>query len=571
MIVFLSIMVLMSSSLEIETSTPVGTLTALSPGRAAQVNIVPGVYQLPAAGLRLNGLTDVTIQASNVTFIATDPQRTAISLFNCTNVVFHGLTLDYDPLPFTQGTLTAVDTNSYTADFTIHAGYPDLDEVYLSNRVHLFDAVSRRWKPGAPDYYIIRIEPVNSRQGRIFFRQTDSGFPLVAPGDHIALNIRNAGAVYVREGCDNVCFEDVTIHTAPGIAMMIRFAESAGKFNRTNVIPGPLPDGAVEPRLLSSCADAFNSGYTRTGPVLTDCEFSFMADDGINLHGVTLPVLKWEDSRTCISMRPSADPFQKILRPGDTIRFLREPDYRLVASNRIASISLTSAPDDVDWYSIMTNTWSSVSTVNHAFYRIVLEQEPELDDFSTPELFIDAPAVSSAGYEIRNNYFHDHRGRGLRLMAGNGLVESNRLERIKGAAISLGPEFISWREAGWVNDITVRNNIIQDVGQGLDITFPASYTLGAISVFARVLPQAAQTVYYCGNRNITITGNTINGCSLDGISVVAAYNTLIESNTIQNVNQKLVPTAGSSYGLQPGKPINVLFSEETEIRDNHIL
>lgn len=49
-------------------------------------------------------------------------------------------------------------------------------------------------------------------------------------------------------------------------------------------------------------------------------------------------------------------------------------------------------------------------------------------------------------------------------MASNGVIENNRFERIKHAAITVGAEYGYWREAGWVENIQIRNNRIRDVG-----------------------------------------------------------------------------------------------------------
>ena len=318
---------------------------------------------------------------------------------------------------------------------------------------------------------------------------------------------------------------------------------------------------------MSSSADAFNAAYTREGPVLDRCEFAYMGDDSVNLHGATLPVLVWEDSQTCISMRPfRTDPFEELLHSGDEVRFLSEPEYRLLKTAKIAEISSASAPEGLDLMQRIRKIWPSFKNANSAaFYRIRFDRDISL---GADGIFMEAFASSAPGYVIRNCYFHDHRGRGLRVMAGGGLVESNRFERLKGAAMSFGPEFAYWKEAGWVQDVTVRGNVVRDVGHGTDLLSTGSYTLGAISVYAHVKPGNAQTAYYPGNRALTIVDNDIEGCSLDGINVVASQDVLIENNKIRRVNLKSAPAAGSKYGLTSGIPITFQHSESVTVRNN---
>ena len=120
-------------------------------------------------------------------------------------------------------------------------------------------------------------------------------------------------------------------------------------------------------------------------------------------------------------------------------------------------------------------------------------------------LFFDIPAIGANGFEIRDSHFHDHRGRALRIMASDGVIENNRFERIKHAAITVGAEYGYWREAGWVENIQIRNNQIRDIGCNMMLQ-PDSYANGAISVFARLEDYSGT---FKGNRNITITGNFV--------------------------------------------------------------
>ena len=47
----------------------------------------------------------------------------AIDFSNSTNVTLLGLTVDYDPLPFTQGTVMSVAQNLSQVDIALHPGY----------------------------------------------------------------------------------------------------------------------------------------------------------------------------------------------------------------------------------------------------------------------------------------------------------------------------------------------------------------------------------------------------------------------------------------------------------------
>ena len=152
--------------------------------------IAPGEHRLPAGGLMVKGLEDVVIDGTGATLLATNPEGYALRVQGCRRVVFRGFALDYDPLPFTQATVTAVDPASKSFEFALHDGYPALRErvvkdgqsVTLLPRIHLFEAAAHRWKPGAPDYAASKIEKTGPRSGRATLTTTDErGFSFIRP------------------------------------------------------------------------------------------------------------------------------------------------------------------------------------------------------------------------------------------------------------------------------------------------------------------------------------------------------------------------------------------------------
>src|SRR6056297_1583311 len=67
--------------------------------------IPPGRYRVPEFNnthLYFNGKNDITIVADDVEMICTQTVP-AIKIINCKNFKLQGISVDYDPLPFTQG------------------------------------------------------------------------------------------------------------------------------------------------------------------------------------------------------------------------------------------------------------------------------------------------------------------------------------------------------------------------------------------------------------------------------------------------------------------------------------
>src|SRR5271165_7205349 len=67
--------------------------------------------------------------------ICTETAR-AVTFENCRNVRFKGMTIDYDPLPFTEGRITALALDKGWVEFEILDGYPDNQ---LEQRIEIYD------------------------------------------------------------------------------------------------------------------------------------------------------------------------------------------------------------------------------------------------------------------------------------------------------------------------------------------------------------------------------------------------------------------------------------------------
>jgi hypothetical protein len=100
-------------------------VNALKSG-ARHVVVPPGRYRVSPRNrehLVLRGLRDVEIIADGVEMVCTETTR-ALTISRCTNVVLRGLVIDYDPLPFTQGRITAISADRQKYAVELFDGYP---------------------------------------------------------------------------------------------------------------------------------------------------------------------------------------------------------------------------------------------------------------------------------------------------------------------------------------------------------------------------------------------------------------------------------------------------------------
>lgn len=521
--------------------------------------------QLPAGRhivtdtVNIRGAKNLTVdgQGSTIVFSLTDLNKQGFKIDNSENIRLKNFSIDYDPLPFTQGTISAMSDDGKAIEFRIHDGYPDYAGLFIVKRAYIFDAKTRRWKTGVADLYPREAKALSPRTGRIVLGAAE---PNVAVGDLIAFTTR-AGAAVNAYWVNGLRVEDVTIYTAGSIAVIVRFPSGEDNYFRFKVLRGARPAGAYEDRLMSTGADAFNYAYSRRGPVIENCEFEFMGDDSVNLHGVTFPVFKKDDARSFIGLfRRDLIGLTNIIRAGDRLRMLRSGNFDILDEAHIVSIA--EAPREREFTREEVKVlWPTMPDTKYAFMRICADKDIAMDDAA----FFDVPAVAAENFIIRNCQFRDHRGRGLRIMASKGGIENNVIERISQSAIALGPEYEHWREAGWPDNVVIRGNTLRDNGWGRFVLMSDYFSPGAISLGYRPEKEGH---FPAAIRNITIESNLIDGSSVSAIHINAACDVLIRGNRIKRSNNEDCRASGSRFGLKAEYAVEVQNSVNVRAEGN---
>ena len=488
--------------------------------KARQVRIPPGVYRVaydPSARSHLlfDGVQDLAIDARGVELVMADARRSLVAFRNCRRVALRGLTIDCDPLLFTQGSVAAMDPKGGWYDVRIEPGYrADLENLPKHRPMSIFDARTREFKTRVADLYMGRIErtapdmwrayPVKEVIGRHRF-PTDT----VQVGDLAAIPFFGGPGVTCR-GCEDMVFEDVTIYHTGGMA----FHEHAGPggtiLRRCRVLCRP---GTT--RLLSTCADGFHCKNMRRGPTVEDCVFEGMHDDGINIHGMFSRVLEPADDGRVLT----APAFIEWAGPGDRVEFFNGPSGRSTGLFRVvASQRLTGA----EWTERARQYWPSFGY--RMVYRLRLDRRP---DVAAGDAMVSASYVGSR-FVVRNNRFRNHRYRAILIKASHGLVEGNHITGCTNDAISLTP--ILYNEAGFVRDVVVRGNVIRRVGM-----LPWHRAAIKVSVAG-----AASTVACREHRGLTIEDNVIEDAAGGGILVTNANGVEIKGNRLSAIGHRRV-------------------------------
>jgi hypothetical protein len=516
--------------------------------------------------LRVRGARDLLIEGAGTTLVFSDREGTTWSFDSCRNVTLHGFTIDYDPLPFIQGRITGRTEDGKRFDFTVCDGYPGLrvEDGQHYRQAYVFEADQTRWKPWVPDLYPRQVEILADRHGRLIMGSAPVYHELIRVGDRVVLTLRTGSAIRMND-CENVRIEDVTFLAAPGCAYLGRHMRG-DNYYRYTIKPGPPPAGATEPRLISTCADGLNIAFATKGPTIEGCRFSFMGDDSVNLHGVTFVVLERKTPRELIVGWPySREQLATVMPTGATVRRLRPGNYEVLGTAKLTGFEpmRERTPDHLK---AIHAVWPRDEAGRGTAFRMTLAEPLGADAGD----FVDVPHNNAPGFSIRDCVFEDHRARGLRIMASHGVIERNTFRRLKMNAITIGAEYEFWREAGWVVDVQIRNNTIEDVGRDGANQSGTAYVLGAIGVFGRT-DRESRLPLWPGNRGIVIEHNTIRGCPQAGIFVAAAKDVQIRNNRLEHCFYRPGESAGKGRGLAVSGPIEAQAALDVALEANEII
>lgn len=467
---------------------------ALSSGEKTIV-VPPGRYRVEPENrehLRFEGVEDVTIVMEGVEMVCTETTR-AITIDKCRNLTLRGLTIDYDPLPFTQGRIVEIadDTGSFIVE--IIGGYPEPGDVRGS--VEIFDAQTGKLKSRIT-HYSAQCEMDGPMRAVVTKNRTSPEFAIEQVGDIAVIRVNHAPggsqphAIMATDSRD-LLFEDITLFSGPTFGILENGCDSS-RYLRCRIEPRPPESEVVAremPRLRSMNADAFHSKNARHGPSYEGCVAYHMGDDAIAINGDFHFISEADGPELRVLAKG-----RMRMKEGDTVQFLtfegeRPTDRRIVSILPDGQITVEEREDLVGRNlndNLKRNELSDA-------YRLVLDAEAEGVGRGT--LICDADGIGS-GFSIRNCRLGWNRSRGILVKAGRGEITGNEITGAVMTGILVSPEYW-WLEAGMAENLLIADNVITE-GGGKGIVVVAEGGDGTVA------PAGAF-------RNITVRGNTIRG------------------------------------------------------------
>lgn len=440
---------------------------------------------------------------------------------HCSNVKINGVTVDYDPLPMTQGAITAV--SPFGLDFKINAGYdpPDYDGKGVGH-IWVADGATRLVKPGSIDYGgpFKKIIPMGNGAYRLILKQA-IWRSSVQVGDLIKipqkLNLRSPHAIRIH-ACKSISLENVTIESAPCFGFVSTWGDNI-MLDNVRVVPGPPPPGATEPRIFSSSADGINLQDDRRGPVIRNCIVACNGDDGIAIYNLPDMVLAQDGTSITIGLR-CPDPQVECYSAGDTLRFFLHSRRRTV-DRKIVSVQPGPPARELE---LIKETPKSSSHFRRAV-KIILD----LPLTVTPGDMLLNTKYAGRGFDISNNLLLNNACRGINVNESYGAVVRNYVYHTFLPGIHM-TEFLEDGGSGFQTSVSIKDNTVIDACVGYS---QRKDWQGAISI----VTWDAEPHSLDGNSNITITGNKIDRPNGVGIQVLCGSKILIEDNIFGSLDK----------------------------------
>ena len=501
----------------------------ISSGLAAgnkRIVIPHGRYRVQAergSHLLFSNLADVEIIAEHVELVCTSTVR-ALMFEGCSNVILRGLTIDYDPLPFTQGRIIDMAPDKSWMDFQVAEGYPE-DE--LKEHIQIYDPATSTLRRGDAQWSD-GIKALGKRRHRVSKAQGyryDSSKDTEQIGDILVMKNRygKPGSPHAIElrGCKGMRFEDIRLFASPSFGFFERNCDGS-TYLRCIVdrrAPADDPVKRALPRLRSLNADAFHSKDAAKGPAILSCTARFQGDDCVNINGRYHYVRSSKGSEVRIAILDDAT----TIKVGDPVEFMpysgpRPPDA-IVVQRRLDPTPITEEEKSFIRKLRMDQRMRTGLLEGDAqFYTLTLDREVAL----LPGSAVCCPQRLGHGFAVKDCNFGDNRSRGILIKASKGEVSGNRIKNSRMAAVLISPEFW-WMEAGMSSDVVVRENIIQGCLQ-------TPIQIHARGGNRQILPAGAL-------RNISILENRIEDCAWPLIHVTSTAGLTIKGNVLPAANQ----------------------------------
>ena len=417
-----------------------------------QLLIPKGIYRLSAkpdtkhteAHLLIADINDLHVKAEPGTeLIMTSLFHDGVGIRGCKNVTIENLTIDYDPLPYTQGTIIEADPASRSFVVQADPGYPLVTDPHI--QAPRTKNIAYLYRPGTTlkldeffDQYIEQIEALDGRRFRLTSRNP---VELDFVGNKVAMvGRRRAQAVVFHQSADSTA-RNITIYSAPSLGFGLQRTDNI-TIDRCTITQRPGTD-----RLMSTVADGIHVKWGSKGPTIENCWLEGMGDDSVNVGGTYQAIIKQLDERTII-----VENHGSLLGASDNVMFVDKQTGMVTPLSKCLEVKT------IQWKGKLAKRL----TFAQPLPEIDITRENSSAGKGQTDMVINYDQVA-ANPVIRNNFFGRHRVRGVLVRSPGALIEGNRFEDLLGPAIRVGHHYGGRIEGPNGSNTIIRNNTFTNI------------------------------------------------------------------------------------------------------------
>jgi hypothetical protein len=453
------------------------------------------VAHLPVCGLRHVDL----VGEPGATLVMGDPTATGLHLAQCADVAVRTLAIDYDPLPFTQGTVTAVAPASDTFDWRRDAAYPAPTGTPFRTatvRTGLVYTGAGLLDGDAGDKALgdVQVRGRGIYRFHIAASQSPARMAGIAPGSRVVFPARRDGHAIMLTECARCTLDGCAIHSSPQMAVALNACDAIS-VTACTVAP-PSESG----RLLSTNADGIHCKNNRADPHIRACHFTGMGDDGINISqdAITLYAAP-QPTEWVVSMTPA-------MRVGDRLGLLRPASGAIRGTAVVCDLRLTVWRGRPAMRAVVDRPVGETVPLAGLGEEAIAAEASSVQAMMRvpgpyPDLLVDFDALG-AGFVVRDSIFQRHRARGMVIRSTDGLIAGNRFEDLNDAGILLGMALL-WPEVHHARRVRILGNVFTNLSRAANI------------VVEDRLPANGRS-HGRGNEDLAIMGNRFAGYGVGG-------------------------------------------------------
>ncbi len=532
----------------------VGAVVALPSGRyKTAIGAEKSIRITGADGLTFQGEVDTTI-------VSGDLDEPVFRIVDSKSVSVRKISIDHDPLGYTQGTITSVDIPNMTCEVSIDPGYPaPNDPTFKGSQVHPFVFPEKNY------YQLDRYWPNPSemvKTGEHTWSWKLQGPPNIEnwPGKKFFIYSESRSHAFILSNLRDTTLEDINYWGGGANAgFYVNGLEGTTTFRRFVI---GVPPGSTR---IYSCAGGGQVSGLRGKLLLDQCDFSKIDDDGIDILANYTRIIEQRDKRTLIVQAKNSD-----YRTGDRVE-LWDWQHKKMRSDAI----------------ITTATSNPGGTFVIALDRDVVTERVGLGvgmNFSRESMTdgIDRLInVATVGQEtiIRDSKFQVFRAKCLNLKAANCTIERCTFSNSFQPAISAAPEWY-FEEGSSIRNFTVRDCTFTDNNHP-NIVIGAS-PISGVPGTKPIVSDAPENISH-DSEKIVIEGNSFSGFGTTpsvfgwnwpvgpAITITSAAHVVIRGNTFGPLAER-APKGTPKILVEKSNDVQIIdnkgiAAEETSVRE----